>query len=505
MSALRTPTRALEEPTADRLKVVLVADLYLQAQDIIAALEQLNDPPVIFQHGRELSRIVSSEGTPHIEAFNVDSIRAFAQSRLECVKLVKKPGSDKPEYEEVAANLSPTVAAYILASSHWPFPSLRGIVYAPHFSADGELVAQPGYSAESKLYLDLGGFTPRPVPVSPTDAEVLAARDLIFNDVLPDFPFIDEASRAHAVALGLLPYVRTMIDGATPLHGSDASTPGTGKSLLVEVLTYAATGLLPKIMAEGSNDDEWRKRLTSTLLDNPTSIMIDNVNKRLDSGSLSAALTSRVWTDRMLGKTKNVSVPNLACWTVTGNNLATSKEIARRMLWIRLDAKMERPWERTEFRHPKLMEWLNLNRHAVVNAFLTLVQNWIAKGRPKSTQSLGSFEAWSETIGGILAAAGVKGFLGNLRDLYDRADAESLEWRSFVELWAEAHENRAVSAADLYPLALQVPLSVLGDKSELSQRTRLGLALTSRSDRVIGNYTIRKAALIAITSGNFST
>ncbi len=487
------------EKTQGREKVVLEFDLYVQAQDIITALHEVNDPPVIFQRGRELSRIVTVEGKPSIEPFNVDSIRNFAQSRLECVKLVKK-GEDKngePEYEEVPANLSRTVGAYILTSSHWPFPELRGIVYAPHFSAAGELVANPGYSPQSRLYLDLGGFTPRPVPTHPTATEVEAAQNLILNDLLPDFPFIDEASRAHAVALGLLPYVRTMIDGPTPLHGSDASTPGTGKSLMVEVLTYAATGLLPKIMSEGRDDDEWRKRITSTLLDSPTAVMIDNITRRLDSGSLSAAVTSRVWTDRKLGQSQNVSIQNLACWTVTGNNLTTSKEIARRLLWIRLDAKMERPWERTEFRHPKIMEWVNLNRHAVVHAFLTLAQNWIAKGKPKGANSLGSFEAWSDVVGGILEAAGISGFLGNLEDLYDRADAESREWRSFVELWAEAYGDEKVGTAALYALAVknEVLLTVLGDKSEMSQKVRLGRALTAREDRVIGNYIIMKAPI----------
>ena len=45
----------------------------------------------------------------------------------------------------------------------------------------------------------------------------------------------------------------------------------------------------------------------------------------------------------------------------TGNNPEFSKEMARRLLRIRLDAHLERPRQRAEFRHPDLNTWVRAN------------------------------------------------------------------------------------------------------------------------------------------------
>ena len=46
----------------------------------------------------------------------------------------------------------------------------------------------------------------------------------------------------------------------------------------------------------------------------------------------------------------------------TGNNPEFSNEMARRLLRIRLDAHLERPRQRAEFRHPDLNTWVRANR-----------------------------------------------------------------------------------------------------------------------------------------------
>ena len=45
----------------------------------------------------------------------------------------------------------------------------------------------------------------------------------------------------------------------------------------------------------------------------------------------------------------------------TGNNPEFSKEMARRLLRIRLDTHLERPRQRAEFRHPDLNTWVLSN------------------------------------------------------------------------------------------------------------------------------------------------
>src|SRR6516164_6851097 len=95
----------------------------------------------------------------------------------------------------------------------------------------------------------------------------------------------------------------------------------------------------------------------------------------------------------------------------SGNNTRFSRELIRRTVFCRLDAKVDAPWERTGYRHPNLLKWAKENRGQLVWAALTLARAWIAAGRPAGTEVLGMFEAWTDVIGGILGVAGVPGLL----------------------------------------------------------------------------------------------
>jgi hypothetical protein len=94
----------------------------------------------------------------------------------------------------------------------------------------------------------------------------------------------------------------------------------------------------------------------------------------------------------------------------TGNNPEFSNEMARRLVRIRLDPHTDRPWQRSDFRHPDLMSWVRANRARLVAACLTLCQAWIAAGRPRGGRSIGSFENWAHVLGGVLEVAGIPGF-----------------------------------------------------------------------------------------------
>jgi hypothetical protein len=128
---------------------------------------------------------------------------------------------------------------------------------------------------------------------------------------------------------------------------------------------------------------------------------------------LASLLTCRTWKDRLLGYSKAGAFPNMATWIASGNNTKMSRELIRRTVWCRLDAEVDAPWERTAFRHPRLITWTKENRGQLVWSALTLCQSWIAADRPKGTQTLGMFKGWAEVMGGILDKAGVPGLLAN--------------------------------------------------------------------------------------------
>jgi hypothetical protein len=317
----------------------------------------------------------------------------------------------------------------------------------------------------------------------------------LLGEALVDFPFADAGSKAHALALLLQPFVRPVIQGPTRLYLLDTPTKGTGKGLLADIAAIVALGHPADAMSLVRDGDELEKRITSLLLAATPMVLLDNVKIRLESGHLCAVLTTTRWRGRRLGKSEIVECPNTATWLATGNNVEVSDEMARRTVLIRLDAEMERPEDRSVWRHPDLLGWATENRHNLVSACLSLVQRWVDEGMPAGKGTLGRFEGWGEVIGGILEAARVPGFLANRGSLYQVADTESLEWAALCEAWWEVFEVVPVTATDVLGVAKEhgLLLDIWGSRSDKSAQQRIGRALGQRRDRIFRSYRIRAA------------
>ncbi len=448
------------------------------------ALEQANQPPRLFRFGGDPVRVQNDDhGAPFICPLDSDRLRGEVARAANWFQRLTR---NHQTFEKPALPPVPVVKD-MLAAPDVPLPVLSALIGVPAFGPDGTLHAVPGYNPATKLfYAPAPDFAVPPIAETPDAGAVQTARALIADDMLTDFPFTGFPERAHAVGLLLLPFVRALIDGPTPLHLIEKPAPGTGASLLVNALFYPALGRNVGAMTEGGNEEEWRKRITAVLLGGAQVVLFDNLRRKLDSAAVSSAITSKVWEDRKMGVSKIVRVPVRCAWVATGNNPALSSEISRRAVRIRLDAKSDRPWRRTGFRHPDLGAWLTENRGGLVWAALTLVRAWLAAGRPAARElpTLGMFESWTTVIGGILEHAGITGFLGNLGEFYDSSDTEAAEVRAFLSAWWAKHLDQAVGVAGLWEIASSPDSCLpLGDKGERSGRMKLGRLLTRLRDR----------------------
>lgn len=447
-----------------------------------AAIRLANTPPTLFRSGGIASRI---EGDDKDEPLvrTVES-RRMRYHLARVANWTKTVGS-KANAHDVPTSPPMEVVNDVLATPNMPLPVLTRIVEAPVFAADGTLQTEPGYHAASQTYYaPAKGFVVADIAERPTSQEIKTARELLTVELLGDFPFIGPAELAHAVALLILPFVRELIDGSTPLHLFEKPSPGTGATLLCDMLAMPATGRPLPTMTEGRSEDEWRKRVTSKLRSPSQFFFIDNLRGRLDSAAVASAITSPTWDDRVLGASEVVKIPVRCAWLASGNNPALSSEMARRTVRIRMDARMDRPWLREGFRHPNLRAWTKQNRGRLVWSALTLGQAWIAEGRPAGAKTLGMFESWAETIGGILDVAGIPGFLDNLTNCYEESDAEGATWRAFLASWWDTFQSLPVKVSDLYSIATGDDCLSLGNGSEQSQRVVLGKMLAEKRDHV---------------------
>lgn len=77
-------------------------------------------------------------------------------------------------------------------------------------------------------------------PTDPVKEDVAAAVEILFEP-FDDFPFVADVDRSVAVSAILTSLLRPQLPAA-PLHGINATAPGTGMTLLANVVGMIATG-----------------------------------------------------------------------------------------------------------------------------------------------------------------------------------------------------------------------------------------------------------------------
>jgi hypothetical protein len=497
-------------PLARALVQINNVQLRAPVMATLGALREVNrnrDVPLLFVRGATLVRVRPDEhGELLIDPLEEHAMTWLATGSADYVKLDK-------DGNPVHAFPPPAVMSTVLGMGQWPgIPTLRGTVAVPTLRPDGTILDRSGYDADTQLiYRPAPDFTLTPIPEEPSELEVAAAVDYINTELLWDFPFADEASRANAWALLLTPILRPAIAECVPLGLVDAPSPGTGKTLLCDVVATIATGhTAGKLTAPGHNEDEWRKQIIAALRHSPPVILIDNLADELKSAQLSSALTAQTVVGRELGYSRLLRLPQRAVWLGTGNNVKLGGDLPRRCFMIRLNAKVAKPWERTTFQHPKLLGWVTEHRGELVAALLTIIRGWIQAGRPvpQDAPAMGSFEEWAEVCAGVLAFAGVPGLLGNRTEMYERAAEEAGQWQALLEALREtwpdeggftvamvAHtlgeeQNKGVAEQRL-SLALPEALAVALASKDAGLTVKLGKAFSQHADQRFGPSAIR--------------
>lgn len=511
----------MSEPTKPGLTVDITgADLHRHVDDawrsLVAANEVEHPFPQTLLRGNVLVKLSEDDGRVTLVPYNSKSLRyelsrttSFVRQMHGRVTAAKPP----TDVADLLLNLSPQL---LLGATR-----VNRVTDVPVVGPDGAVLTSPGYHSGSKTY-----FVPAPdfrelaeLGWDPDDHEdeylrgedVMRAVDLLVHELLADFPIHhDPSSVAHALCLILEPFVRELIGPSpTPMYGVIAAQPGCGKSLLAEVCLGVACGSVP-VSTYTADETELRKELTAALLEGRPAIVYDNVRQPLNSAVLAAALTTNRWSARILGHSKMADVPVRNVWAFTANNPTISPELTRRIVLIDLDPGDEDPLARTDWKH-QLPGWAIANRPELVSAALTLVANYLhgersswtddegnlLRYRASSAAFLGSYPAWSNVMGGILGAAGVDGFLGNVDRLREDADRETDENAQFLAYWSEGWPNPlsvdelAVGIEREGAIGKPVPLPMsLRGRGDLD--VKLATWLRDHRKGVYGGYRVRK-------------
>lgn len=479
--------------------VTVSGDIRPMVDSINKAIGGGNTPPDLFQANGKFRRVGrDDDGVPVIREHSRYTLADWLV-RAECVvwvKVDKKTGA-----KSQVAPPQDAVLAVMGMTDKTSAPVLERVVSTPYFDVNGYLIRDKGYHRPSKTWLEPDDVIIPQVALAPTQADVKIALGLLLDDLLGDFPFKDDSSRATALALVLLPFVRDLIDGPTPLHLFDASTPGTGKSLCADVCVSVGVSGSTKTPIP-MNDEEMAKALITKSVSGSPLVFFDNVKRRVDSAVLDQAVSERRYSGRMLGTNTDGTFNVRNTWVMTTNNASLSRDMVRRTVHCRLDLAVknvpnsvaEHPETRTGFRHPNIVEWAKANRGNLIWAVLTLIQTWVSEGRPAwHGKPLGTFESWSRVIGGVLDTVNVPGFLENRQEMYEELCDEVDTEGAFLETWWNYYQGGTVSLSQLITVSgVSDDFFGLEGLNGRGENARAGRALGRMKDKVINGFQVSK-------------
>lgn len=380
-------------------------------------------------------------------------------------------------------------------------PHLQGPSEAPILRSDGTLLTTPGYDPETRLYVE-GNFPKIHLKENPSFEDAKAAAETLLAP-FSEFPVVDE----ELDPAGILAYQITLILrqqlATAPLFCFSATTPGSGKGLLVEACNRAMRGrdaaTMPPVQG-GSGEDETRKRITAILMRGIPSINMDNWTKPIGGESMNTLLTTSEWTDRQLGSSRTTSVPAQVTLAATGNNLSVRGDMTRRSILIQLDAKMERPELRT-FDEPDLLGYIAKHRQELLTAAFTILKAYQVAGSPGcSDNPLGRFEQWSAAVCGPIRWMGYPDPVKSQERLREQ-DPEADRLELLLSAWYDSFQDTWKTAGELIEAPIQAEITHLGqDISSPLKEALLEVASDGRnqiSRNLLGWYLRRNAGRIA--------
>ncbi len=290
---------------------------------------------------------------------------------------------------------------YAARAGSWEMRPLVGVVDMPTLRSDGSILQALGYDKNTGLLL----LSSAPVEIKPDpdrEDSMEAIRQLL--QPLEGFPFDSPISQSVALAAILTACVRYAIPTA-PMFLFDAPAPGTGKSLLADVVSIISTGTPAPSMSQAPNPEEEGKRLFAALLEGAPIICIDNAERPFEGDVLSSILTQPSYRGRVLGSSVTATVPTAVTFLGTGNNISVKGDLTRRVLLCRLDAALEHPEDRLFV--GDLRKTIRERRPELAAAALTVLRAYQVAGCPdQAVAPYGGFEQWSTWVRNALIWAG---------------------------------------------------------------------------------------------------
>lgn len=294
---------------------------------------------------------------------------------------------------------------------------------------------QKGYDPELQSYL------PHNSPNINQNLTIEEAKQTIL-DIYSEFCFKSEQDKTNAIAGLLTHFIRGLYSRPTirtPIFFYDANRERAGKDYLAGVtgiIIYGNTmDETPLTDEKGTHEDEFRKKILSTLREGKRRFHSSNNKGYINSAQLEALSTNEYFTDRILGSNTTANYQNTLELSLSANSGITyTPDLANRSIFIHLFLDLEDPNQR-HFNNPDLYKYLKDNRSKILSSLYILVKDWYDKGMPEGSVLFASFSEWAKICGGIMENAGLGNpCIKNDTDFIIGGDSETKDMKKLFEL-----------------------------------------------------------------------
>lgn len=366
-------------------------------ETVNATLHLMRELPDFYDLGQQLVAVENGQS----KVLNTDLLPYYLASSMQFYISKDKKGELLKQYIDPPQNVVKQILALGAGRKLKP---LKAVITAPIITQDDYIVSRPGYDSRTQLYLAMNEHIPQ-VPQTVDERQAKVALNNLMRP-FQSFPYVSALDRSVCLAAVLTAVVRPVLD-TSPAIAIDAPKQGTGKTYLARCIAYLSTGYdVGPMPSLEKNEEEIRKRLFSNLLRGVQAIIWDNVMGAFNSSALASFLTAPMYSDRILGKSETIEVPNKALFLITGNNLQIAGELPRRVLTCRLDAGCENPTTRSFSFNPYayvVQNRLELNLAAItlIRGYLQTIEHEYFDGIKQD--KLASFEGWDTLVRQVVA------------------------------------------------------------------------------------------------------
>ncbi len=321
----------------------------------------------------------------------------------------------------------------------------------------------------------------------------------ILNNIYKDFCFKDEQDKINSIAGLLTPFLKGLFSRfniRSPLFFYRGNRERVGKDYDAGITGIVhegeATEESPISSNEksGNNNEELRKKITSSLMRGSTRFHSSNNKGKIDNAVLEGALTNAFHSDRVLGGNTMVKLSNEMFYSMSGNMGTTmTPDLANRCIFVNLFFDKEDANSRT-FEHPDLHGWVRDNRSLILSALYSLVRNWINNDSPDGSIPFASYPEWARICGGIMESAEI----GNPctksnNDFLISYDTETEDMKTFFEIMYESSIDKWITQTEIKEIMLSNPDNPFAffDFTNKSDQIKFGMKLDKFVGRILSD------------------